>query len=156
MFKGKSHSTFVIGIRRLDVGPEYRGKKVTWAPVLVLEGPTEPPCLESILQPLVDFFVAHSPGVCLLLACTWLVMPYRNSTLLSGEMSCGRHGAYELCRQSRFMSLRYQDLRGRTASAFTALAHSGLCAGRHPRYGPTYDALRTYCDTRLSPLLYSW
>lgn len=76
MFKGKSHSTFVIGIRRLDVGPEYRGKKVTWAPVLVLEGPTEPPCLDSILQPLVDFFVAHSPGRCQLRGRTCVGMPY--------------------------------------------------------------------------------
>ena len=63
MFKKKSHSTFVIGIRRLDVGAEYRGKKGTWAPVIVLEGPTEPPNLQWILQELVAAFVAHAPGL---------------------------------------------------------------------------------------------
>lgn len=63
MFKRKSHSTFVIGIRRLDVGAEYRGKRCTWSPVIVTEGPSEPHDLRSILQPLVDFFKCHAPGV---------------------------------------------------------------------------------------------
>lgn len=62
MFKKKSHSTFVVGIRRLDVVDEDRGKHCTWAPLLVTEGPTEPPSLTAILQPTVQFFKAHAPG----------------------------------------------------------------------------------------------
>lgn len=63
MYKRKSHSVFLFGIRRLDVGAEYNGKKMTWAPVIVTEGPSEPPSLASIVQPIVDFFRAHCPGV---------------------------------------------------------------------------------------------
>lgn len=65
MFKRTSHSSFVIGIRRLDVGPEYRGKRMTWAPVIITEGPSEPHDLSFILRPLVDFFRAHAPGTVL-------------------------------------------------------------------------------------------
>lgn len=30
---------------------------------MVLSGPTEPPFLDSILKPMVDFFVKHDPGM---------------------------------------------------------------------------------------------
>lgn len=62
MYKRKSRSTFIVGIRRLDVGAEYNGKRMTWAPVIILEGPSEPPSLSSILQPTIDFFSDHCPG----------------------------------------------------------------------------------------------
>lgn len=62
MYKRKSHSTFLIGIRRLDVGAQYNGKKTTWCPLIVTEGPTEPHSLASIIQGTVDFFKTHCPG----------------------------------------------------------------------------------------------
>lgn len=63
VFKIKSHSTLVVGLRRLDVGAEFRGKQMTWAPLIVIEGPTEPPTLNHILRPTVKYFCDHNPGV---------------------------------------------------------------------------------------------
>ena len=62
MYQRKSHSTFLIGIRRLDVGSQYNGKKMIWSPLIVTGGPSAPPRLASILQGTVDFFRAHCPG----------------------------------------------------------------------------------------------
>lgn len=52
----------MMGLRRLDVGAEFRGKRMTWVPLVVLEGPSEPSSLNSILKPTMDFFCKHDPG----------------------------------------------------------------------------------------------
>lgn len=59
MYKRNSYSTLVFGIRRLDVAAMYNEKKITLAPVIVTEGPPEPPSLASIVQPTVDCLRAH-------------------------------------------------------------------------------------------------
>lgn len=61
LFKIKQHGTWVIGIRRLDVGPHWRGKACTWAPIMIIEGPKKPTDLQSILEPMVNAFLLHSP-----------------------------------------------------------------------------------------------
>lgn len=52
----------VVGVRRLDVAASSRGKRFTFAPLMILEGPNEPPTMKYILANLVQFFRDHSPG----------------------------------------------------------------------------------------------
>lgn len=52
----------VLGIRRYDLDPAFNAKDFSWAPLIVLEGPTDAPTYDYILRPTVDFFDQHDPG----------------------------------------------------------------------------------------------
>lgn len=42
--------------------PEFAAKNEVWIPLGVVQGPTEPSTMTSILESLVHFFWAHDPG----------------------------------------------------------------------------------------------
>lgn len=62
MFINKRHGTLIWGLRMLDLPHELGYTKAAWAPLGLVQGPTEPTSLADILQQDVDFFVKHDPG----------------------------------------------------------------------------------------------
>lgn len=62
IFKLRIGSTTIVGVRRYDLHVAKNASCLSWQPLIILEGPTEPSQLEDILKPTVDFFVNHDPG----------------------------------------------------------------------------------------------
>lgn len=63
IFNCRAWSSTVLGLRRFDLDPAANAKDFSWAPLIILQGPTEPVTFEYILAPSVDFFYCHDPGV---------------------------------------------------------------------------------------------
>jgi hypothetical protein len=62
IFKHRTSSTTIIGIRRYDVDPSKSGKSYVWQIWIVIAGPTELVHLEWIMRPGILFLVKHDPG----------------------------------------------------------------------------------------------
>eukprot|EP00892_Ulva_mutabilis_P005904 jgi/Ulvmu1/3686/UM017_0102.1 len=62
LFVNKQHGALIWGIRLQELHDGMAAKNDTWAPLGVVEGPTEPNRLDSVLESLEDFFLAHDPG----------------------------------------------------------------------------------------------
>lgn len=63
MFLNKQHGSVIWGIRLQELHPALAAKHDAWAPLGVVQGPTEPRNMDSILSSAVDFFARHDPGV---------------------------------------------------------------------------------------------
>lgn len=59
----KQHGSIVWGIRMQELHPAMAAKHDAWAPLGVVQGPTEPRSMDGILSSAVDFFARHDPGV---------------------------------------------------------------------------------------------
>lgn len=155
IYKRKSHSTFLVGIRRIDVAAEYSGKKATWAPLIVTEGPTEPPSLSSIIQPTVDFFKAHCPGVHTACASVGVTSADSCGTRAMNNLAAARGSISGACRSAWRHSKRdsYHAPRW-AASPTTPLGYSGLHSGGYTCYGAAHDAVWSHGKKRVSTLLY--
>ena len=63
LFVNKQHGALIWGMRLQELHADMAAKNDTWAPLGVVEGPTEPTRLDSIFSSLEDFFLAHDPGM---------------------------------------------------------------------------------------------
>ena len=63
IFNCRQWSTTAVFIKRQDVREDCTSKRYTWAPLIILTGPTEPPVMDHIMEPTVDFFYEHDKGV---------------------------------------------------------------------------------------------
>lgn len=63
VFLNKQHGSVIWGLKIQGLHPAFASKNDVWVPLGVVQGPTEPSTMESILQSLLDFFSAHDPGV---------------------------------------------------------------------------------------------
>ena len=61
----KQHGALIWGMRLQDLHEGMHAKNDTWAPLGVVEGPTEPTRLDGIFESLEEFFLAHDPGALL-------------------------------------------------------------------------------------------
>lgn len=59
----KQHGALIWGMRLQELNADLAAKNDTWAPLGVVEGPTEPTRLDSIFSSLEEFFLAHDPGM---------------------------------------------------------------------------------------------
>lgn len=62
MFVNKPYGSLIWGMKLFGLPPELAAKHDAWAPLGVVQGPTEPGNLSSIFRSLNDFFYAHDPG----------------------------------------------------------------------------------------------
>ena len=62
IFLNKQHGSIIWGLKIHGMHPAFAAKNDTWIPLGVVQGPTEPKMMESILQSLLEFFMAHDPG----------------------------------------------------------------------------------------------
>lgn len=62
LFDTKQYGALICGLKLQELHPSLASKVEATAPLLVVEGPTEPSSLEHILRDLVEFFLAHDPG----------------------------------------------------------------------------------------------
>lgn len=62
IFKLRTSSTTIVGIRRYDLDQSWSARACSWQPLVILAGPHEPTHLEHILAPTVAFFCDHDPG----------------------------------------------------------------------------------------------
>lgn len=74
VFDSKPYGTLIWGIKLFGLPPALAAKHDAWAPLGVVQGPTEPGDFGSIFGSLNDFFCQHDPGasVCTLW-CTYSV-----------------------------------------------------------------------------------
>ena len=63
LFVNKQHGALIWGMRLQELHADMAAKNDTWAPLGVVEGPTEPTRLDSIFSSLEEFFLAHDPGM---------------------------------------------------------------------------------------------
>lgn len=70
LYVNKQHGTTIWGIRLLDLPPHLSHCNDAWIPLGVVEGPSEPTNMDSILADVLEFFRKHDPGTCLVLVCT--------------------------------------------------------------------------------------
>lgn len=64
IFTNKVYGTLVVGLRITEAPAGMIAKNVSWAPVCIVQGPTEPKSLHDILAAIKGFFEAHDPGSC--------------------------------------------------------------------------------------------
>lgn len=62
IFTNKVYGTLVVGLRITEAPAGLVMKNVTWAPVCIVQGPTEPGSLHEILAGIRAFFEKHDPG----------------------------------------------------------------------------------------------
>lgn len=62
LFDNKRHGAIIWGLKLQDRDPTVASKDDTWAPLGVVQGPTEPKNMASILGSVQAFFMAHDPG----------------------------------------------------------------------------------------------
>ena len=58
----KQHGSIIWGLKIHGMHPAFATKNDTWIPLGVVQGPTEPKMMESILQSFLEFFMAHDLG----------------------------------------------------------------------------------------------
>lgn len=63
LFDSKQYGALICGLKLQELHPSLASKVEASAPLLVVQGPTEPTTLRFILQDLVDFFLKHDPGM---------------------------------------------------------------------------------------------
>ena len=52
----------MVGLRLTEAPAGMIAKNVTWAPVCIVQGPTEPKSLHDVLAAIRGFFEKHDPG----------------------------------------------------------------------------------------------
>lgn len=63
IFKLRTSSTTIVGIRRHDLDITKNATAMAWQVWMVLEGPSEPTHFECIMRPGMEFFAKHDPGM---------------------------------------------------------------------------------------------
>lgn len=63
IFTNKVYGTLVVGLRLTEAPAGMVAKNVTWAPVCIVQGPTEPKSLHDVLAAIKAFFEKHDPGI---------------------------------------------------------------------------------------------
>lgn len=62
LYDTKQYGSVIWGLKLQDRNPTTAAKDDTWAPLGIVEGPTEPRKLDSILARVIQFFTDHDPG----------------------------------------------------------------------------------------------
>jgi len=70
VFLNRVYGVMVCGLRITEAPAGMEAKNVTWGPLNVTQGPTEPKSLHGVLADLLAFFKRHDPGVNL--RCYWI------------------------------------------------------------------------------------
>jgi hypothetical protein len=58
----KQHGSLIWGLHVQEVPAHLAAKHATWAPLGVVEGPTEPKSMQWMLEEMEYFFYKHDPG----------------------------------------------------------------------------------------------
>jgi len=64
IFTTKVYGVLVVGIRLVEAPLDMAAKNVTWVPLLIVQGSTEPNVLHDrgVLKIILEFFQRHDPG----------------------------------------------------------------------------------------------
>lgn len=63
VFINKQHGSIIWGLKIHGMHPEFAAKNDVWVPLGLVQGPTEPTTMGSILHSIIEFFAAHDPGM---------------------------------------------------------------------------------------------
>lgn len=63
VFLNRIYGVLMCGLRITEAPEGMVAKNVTWSPLNVVQGPTEPKSLHGVLGEVLAFFKAHDPGV---------------------------------------------------------------------------------------------
>lgn len=66
VFLNRIYGVLMCGLRLTEAPEGMVAKNVTWSPLNVVQGPSEPKSLHGVLAAVVAFFTAHDPGACLI------------------------------------------------------------------------------------------
>lgn len=65
IYTNKVYGTLACGLKLTDAPEGLQAKNITWSPVCVVQGPTEPGSYHDVMGPILEFFEKHDPGVTL-------------------------------------------------------------------------------------------
>lgn len=66
IYTNKVYGTLACGLKLTDAPEGLQAKNITWSPVCIVQGPTEPGSYHDVMAPIIEFFEKHDPGVVLL------------------------------------------------------------------------------------------